>query len=92
MVVGAEEVKEVLGPSRMSPLPWCALRATTAHRPTAPCRVVLCRTLYTTLEERQADPEWMREYNEDREHQGRWCFGSTRDQYPAAVRIFATVS
>ena len=34
--------------------------------------------IYTTLEELQADlDEWMREYNEDQPHPGRWCFGKT---------------
>ena len=41
-------------------------------------RVAFRRKLYTTLEELQADlDEWMRGYNEDRPHQGRWCFGKT---------------
>jgi transposase InsO family protein len=36
------------------------------------------KKLYETLEDLQADlDEWMREYNEERPHQGRWCFGKT---------------
>jgi hypothetical protein len=43
-----------------------------------------------TLEELQADLDaWLREYNEERTHQGRWCFGKTpmqtfRDSLPLA--------
>ena len=41
-------------------------------------RVAFRRKLYTTIEELQADlDEWMRGYNEERPHQGRWCFGKT---------------
>jgi transposase InsO family protein len=41
-------------------------------------RVAFRRKLYTTIEELQVDlDEWMRGYNEDRPHQGRWCFGKT---------------
>lgn len=41
-------------------------------------RVAFRRKLYTTIEELQADlDDWMRGYNEDRPHQGRWCFGKT---------------
>jgi len=44
-------------------------------------RVAFRRKLYATLEELQADlDEWMRGYNEDRPHQGRWCFGKTPNQ------------
>lgn len=36
------------------------------------------KKLYETLEDLQADlDEWMRTYNEERPHQGRWCFGKT---------------
>jgi hypothetical protein len=42
-------------------------------------RVAFRKKLYTTLEEIQADLDvWLREYNETRPHQGRWCFGKTR--------------
>jgi transposase InsO family protein len=53
-------------------------------------RVAFRRKLYTTLDELQADLDmWMREYNEERPHQGRWCFGKTpmqtfRDSLPLA--------
>jgi transposase InsO family protein len=53
-------------------------------------RVAFRRTLYTTLAELQADLDaWMQTYNEERTHQGRWCFGKTpmqtfRDSLPLA--------
>ena len=53
-------------------------------------RVAFRKKLYTTLEELQADLDaWLREYNEERTHQGRWCFGKTpmqtfRDSLPLA--------
>ena len=41
-------------------------------------RVVFRRTLFRTLDELQRDLDtWMTEYNEDRPHQGRWCYGKT---------------
>lgn len=41
-------------------------------------RVVFSKKLYTSLEELQADLDtWLREYNEARPHQGRWCYGKT---------------
>ncbi len=41
-------------------------------------RVVFRKKLYTSLEELQADLDtWLREYNEARPHQGRWCYGKT---------------
>ena len=41
-------------------------------------RVVLRRTLYPGLAELQRDLDpWVQEYNEDRPHQGRWCYGKT---------------
>lgn len=41
-------------------------------------RVAFRKKLYTTLEELQADlDEWMERYNNERTHQGRWCFGKT---------------
>ena len=34
--------------------------------------------MYTTLEDLQADLDaWLREHNEQRPHQGRWCYGKT---------------
>ena len=33
---------------------------------------------YRTLDTLQADLDaWMQEYNEQRHHQGRWCYGKT---------------
>jgi transposase InsO family protein len=41
-------------------------------------RVAFRKKLYASLEELQADLEaWLREYNEQRTHQGRWCYGKT---------------
>jgi transposase InsO family protein len=41
-------------------------------------RVVFRKKIYRTLEELQADLDtWVREYNEHRPHQGRWCYGKT---------------
>ena len=41
-------------------------------------RVAFRKKLYTTLEELQADLDaWMERYNNERTHQGRWCFGKT---------------
>lgn len=41
-------------------------------------RVAFRKKLYTGLEELQADLDaWMTEYNEQRPHQGRWCYGKT---------------
>jgi hypothetical protein len=34
--------------------------------------------VYRSIDELQADLDmWIREYNETRPHQGRWCFGKT---------------
>jgi transposase InsO family protein len=41
-------------------------------------RVAFRRKLYRTIEELQVDLDaWMEEYNRERPHQGRWCFGKT---------------
>ncbi len=41
-------------------------------------RVALRKKVYRSIDELQADLDaWMREYNEARPHQGRWCFGKT---------------
>ena len=41
-------------------------------------RVAFRKRLYGSIAELQADlDEWIRSYNEDRPHQGRWCFGKT---------------
>ena len=41
-------------------------------------RVALRKRIYGSIAELQADLDaWTRSYNEDRPHQGRWCFGKT---------------
>ena len=41
-------------------------------------RIPFRKKIYTTLAELQADlGEWVRYYNEERVHQGRWCYGRT---------------
>lgn len=41
-------------------------------------RVAFRKKIYRTIEELQADLDaWMREYNAERPHQGRWCYGKT---------------
>jgi transposase InsO family protein len=41
-------------------------------------RVAFRKKIYASLEELQADLDaWLREYNEARSHQGRWCYGKT---------------
>src|SRR6266566_5175625 len=41
-------------------------------------RVAFRRRIYTTIEELQRDLDlWLKEYNELRPHQGRWCYGKT---------------
>lgn len=41
-------------------------------------RITLRKKIYTTLTELQADlDDWLRYYNEERVHQGRWCYGRT---------------
>lgn len=41
-------------------------------------RVALRKKVYRTIDELQADLDaWMREYNAERPHQGRWCYGKT---------------
>jgi transposase InsO family protein len=41
-------------------------------------RVAFRKKLYSSLDEIQKDlDEWLREYNEERTHQGRWCYGKT---------------
>ena len=41
-------------------------------------RVAFRKKLYRSLDELQADLDaWLKEYNEARTHQGRWCFGKT---------------
>ena len=44
-------------------------------------RLTFRQKIDTTLTELQADlDEWLRYYNEERVHQGRWCFGRTPKQ------------
>ena len=41
-------------------------------------RVTFRKKLYKTTEELQADlDQWVKLYNEERTHQGRWCYGKT---------------
>ena len=41
-------------------------------------RVAFRKKLYRTIAELQADLDaWLVEYNEQRTHQGRWCYGKT---------------
>ena len=41
-------------------------------------RIAFRKKIYGSLEQLQADlDEWMREYNDQRPHQGRWCYGKT---------------
>jgi Integrase core domain len=41
-------------------------------------RVAFRNKVYRSIDELQADLDvWVREYNESRPHQGRWCFGKT---------------
>ena len=40
--------------------------------------VAFRKKIYRTLEDVQADLDtWMEEYNQQRPHQGRWCYGKT---------------
>jgi transposase InsO family protein len=41
-------------------------------------RIAFRKKIYRTIEELQTDLDaWLRQYNEDRTHQGRWCYGKT---------------
>ena len=41
-------------------------------------RVAFRKKVYRSTDELQADLDaWIKEYNEARPHQGRWCFGKT---------------
>ncbi len=41
-------------------------------------RVAFRKKIYVTVDDLQADLDlWMREFNEARPHQGKWCFGKT---------------
>ena len=44
-------------------------------------RITFRKKIYTTLAKLQADLEdWRHSYNEERVHQGRWCYGRTPRQ------------
>lgn len=44
-------------------------------------RVAFRKKVYRTAEELQADLDaWLQDYNEQRPHQGRWCYGKTPRQ------------
>jgi transposase InsO family protein len=44
-------------------------------------RITFRKKIYASLEDLQADLElWLRTYNEERPHQGRWCYGRTPRQ------------
>ncbi len=44
-------------------------------------RIAFRKTIYATIGDLQADLDlWMREFNEVRPHQGKWCFGKTPTQ------------
>src|SRR5271155_3933841 len=41
-------------------------------------RIAFRKRIYATIEQLQGDLDaWMAEYNQDRPHQGRWCYGKT---------------
>jgi hypothetical protein len=41
-------------------------------------RIAFRKKLYKSIDELQADLDtWMVEFNRERPHQGRWCFGKT---------------
>jgi transposase InsO family protein len=41
-------------------------------------RITFRKKIYSSLADLQADLDrWVREYNEERPHQGRWCYGKT---------------
>jgi transposase InsO family protein len=52
-------------------------------------RVTFRKKLYASIAELQADlDEWVKEYNEQRPHQGRWCFGITpQETFLATVSV-----
>jgi transposase InsO family protein len=53
-------------------------------------RVAFRRKIYPSIEQLQADLDlWLREYNEVRPHQGRWCYGKTPAQTFAAAAPLA---
>jgi hypothetical protein len=41
-------------------------------------RVAFRKKIYGSISELQSDlDDWVKNYNEERPHQGRWCFGKT---------------
>ena len=41
-------------------------------------RIAFRKRIYCSIDKLQADlDEWVTSYNEQRPHQGRWCFGKT---------------
>src|SRR6516162_128576 len=41
-------------------------------------RIAFRKKIYATIDDLQADLDlWMREFNQARPHQGKWCFGKT---------------
>ena len=41
-------------------------------------RIAFRKKIYRTIDELQRDlDQWLKEYNEERPHQGRWCYGKT---------------
>ncbi len=41
-------------------------------------RIAFRRKIYRSIEELRNDlDDWIKEYNDERPHQGRWCFGKT---------------
>jgi Integrase core domain len=50
----------------------------TSYRVNEFYRVAFSKKVYRSTDELQADLDaWIKEYNEARPHQGRWCFGKT---------------
>jgi len=44
-------------------------------------RIAFRKKIYENLQELQADADsWLQEYNEERPHQGRWCYDKTPRQ------------
>ena len=45
---------------------------------TPPYRVAFRKKIYGSISDLQSDlDDWVKSYNEERPHQGRWCFGKT---------------
>jgi hypothetical protein len=42
------------------------------------CRITLRKKIYESIDALQTDLDvWLDQYNNGREHQGRWCYGKT---------------